>query len=142
MKPLYVFSASVTATAVMTLLMLIAPFLGLPPMNAGALLGSIVGGNETIGWIQHFVIGIIFAFVYATFFNDWLPVENNILRGTMYGIIVFVFSEINFTLINLFGFLTWHQKESMALMVAGNCLVRMAYGTILGLFFKSSKHFI
>lgn len=133
---LKVFYAAVVATGIMTLFMLGAPAIGLPAMNVGDLLGSIFRDNIIIGWFIHSIIGIIFTFVYVGFFNDYLPVINNIQRGTMYGIIVFIFSEINFMLINLAGFLNWNQKENMALMIFGNCIACIIYGAVLGTFFK------
>ena len=126
--------AAVVATIAMTGFMLLAPFIGLPKMNVGVLLGSLFN-SETAGWIIHILIGILFAIPYAFFFNRWIPVENRFLRGTIYGIIVFVFSEIILTIANFTGHLSFIDKENMALMVFGNALAGMIYGTVLGVFF-------
>ena len=57
-----------TGTAAMTVLMLMAPLMGLPPMNIGKMLGSVMGGVVALGWIAHFMIGTALALVYAAVF--------------------------------------------------------------------------
>jgi len=128
-------TAGLVATAVMTGFMLLAPFVGLPKMNVGVILGAWFGKSEVVGWILHAVIGIIMVLPYVFFFNHWIPVENKVARGTIYGIMIFVFSEIAFTIINIWGQLSFVDKENMALMVFGNALAGMIYGTVLGAFF-------
>jgi hypothetical protein len=139
MKNSKVIIAGLSATAVMTVFMLIAPFLHLPEMNWGKMLGALLGGITALGWILHFLIGIFFAFLYAFIFNHWLPVINDTARGMVYGIIVFVFSEIVFQSISLSGFYTWEMKETMWLSVFGNMLACFVYGTVLGGVMKDYK---
>jgi hypothetical protein len=136
MNYLKVLLAGIIATGVMTGFMALAPYIGLPNMNAGEILGSMFGGNKIIGWTEHVVAGIVFAFIYARFINRMLPVENDIARGAIYGILLFILSEIVFTVINVLGYLSWHQKESMALMIFGEVLVCLIYGSVLGMFIK------
>lgn len=127
------------ATVVMTLFMLLAPLIGFPNMNVGELLGAMLGGHQVLGWIMHFIIGSAFALLYALIFNDLLPVINNTFRGALYGIIVFVFSEIIFTLINLTGHLDSRMKENMAMMIFGFMLACFVYGSVLGTLMKHEK---
>jgi hypothetical protein len=126
--------AGITATLVMTGFMLLAPVIGLPRMNAGEILGSMYGGNNVLGWIEHFVAGIIFAFIYAGFVNRLLPVENHVFRGAIYGVLLCILTDFIFLVINLMGGMSWDQKESMALMVFGETLACLIYGSILGAF--------
>ena len=139
MNYLKVFLAGLIATGVMTGFMALAPYAGLPDMNAGEILGSMFGGNKIIGWTEHFVAGIIFAFVYAKFVNRLLPVENNIARGAIYGILLFILSEVVYIGISFLGYMSWHQKESMALMVFGEVFACLLYGVVLGAFTNKGK---
>jgi hypothetical protein len=132
MKNMRVILAGLAATAAMTLFMLIAPLINLPQMNWGELLGAMFGNIEIIGWALHFLIGVFFAFLYAFIFNHWLPVINDMARGMVYGIILFVFTQIVFTSISLVGFYSWEEKEGMWLSVFGNMLACFVYGTVLG----------
>ena len=140
MSYLKVLVAGIVATGVMTGFMALAPYLGLPNMNAGELLGAMFGGNKIAGWAVHFAAGIGFAFLYATFVNRLLPIENNVARGAIYGILLFILSEIVFTAINFLGYLSWHQKESMALMIFGEVFACLLYGGVLGAFTKKGKN--
>ena len=138
MNYLKILLAGIVATSVMTAFMALAPYTGLPNMNAGELLGAMFGGSKVIGWTEHFAAGIIFAFIYARFINEWLPVENNIARGAIYGIFLFILSEIVFTGVSFLGYLSWHEKESMARMIFGEGLACLLYGAVLGAFIKKN----
>ncbi|MES2619549.1 MAG: DUF6789 family protein [Bacteroidota bacterium] len=139
MRYLKIMGMGVAATTVMTIFMLLAPFVGFPKMNVGELIGAMFGDSEVLGWIIHFIIGAVFALLYALIFNGWLPVINNTFRGALYGIIVFVFSEIIFTLINLLGHLDSRMKENMAMMIFGFMLACLLYGAVLGTLMKHRK---
>lgn len=80
-------------TAVMTALMLVAPAMGLPPMNIGAMLGSVMGGSLLLGWMAHFAIGTALAVAYAAAFADRLP-GPGFLRGALYGLLPWIAAEI------------------------------------------------
>lgn len=134
MNYLKVLLIGIAATGVMTAFMLLAPFIGLPRMNAGEILGSMWGGSRVIGWVEHFLAGIIFAFVYAKYLNRLLPVENNIARGAIYGILLCILTDAVFAIISLMGNMNFAEKESMALMVCGETLACLIYGTMLGAF--------
>jgi len=55
--------AGLAGTAVMTALMLMAPMMGMPPMNIGKMLGSMMGGITTLGWVAHFMFGTVLAVI-------------------------------------------------------------------------------
>jgi hypothetical protein len=140
MNYLKVLLAGVTATLIMTGFMMLAPIIGLPKMNAGEILGSMYGGNNVLGWIEHFVAGIVFAFIYAGFINHLLPVENNLFRGAIYGVLLCILTDLVFVVISLMGVMSWDQKESMSLMVFDETLACLIYGTILGAFITQKEN--
>ena len=81
------------ATALMTVLMLMAPWMGLPPMNIGAMLGSMMGGSYFLGWMAHFVIGAILAILYAALFATRLP-GPGFVRGALYGAAPWIVAQL------------------------------------------------
>ena len=81
------------ATTVMTVLMLIAPAMGLPPMNIGAVLGSMMGGSLFLGWMAHFVIGTVLGIIYATLFASRLP-GPGFVRGALYGLVPWIVAQL------------------------------------------------
>lgn len=135
MNNLRIIYAGLAATAVMTAFMLLGTAIGLPNMNVGRMLGKPLGDSEIAGWVAHFVIGILMVIPYAYLLNKWIPVENRYARGLIYGILIFVFSQMAYTVINIAGYLEWNEKESMGLMVFGNAIACMIYGAVLGAFY-------
>jgi uncharacterized membrane protein YagU involved in acid resistance len=81
------------ATAVMTVLMLMAPAMGLPPMNVGAMLGSVMGGSLALGWMAHFVIGTVLAIIYGSLFATRLP-GPGFVRGALYGLAPWLVAQL------------------------------------------------
>jgi hypothetical protein len=81
------------ATAVMTVLMLMAPAMGLPPMNIGAMLGSVMGGSLLLGWMAHFMIGTVLAIIYGTLFVTRLP-GPGFVRGALYGFVPWIVAQL------------------------------------------------
>jgi len=81
--------AGLAGTAAMTALMLMAPMMGMPPMNIGAMLGSAMGGNVVLGWMAHFMIGAALALGYAALFAERLP-GAPFVRGSLFSLCHFL----------------------------------------------------
>lgn len=65
--------AGVVAWVVFTLLLEMAPAMGLPKMNVPVMLGDMFGMNSlVVGWMMHFVIGVGLIILYAYVFADLL----------------------------------------------------------------------
>jgi hypothetical protein len=63
--------AGIVGTLAMTLVMAIAPAMGLPKMDIVGMLGSMFqsDGNRSLGWGIHLMMGILFALVYAALWS-------------------------------------------------------------------------
>src|SRR3990167_7471340 len=59
--------AGLAGTVVISMIMAMAPKMGMPKMAIWEMLGSMFSkdGNNTLGWIIHFMMGVIFAIIYA-----------------------------------------------------------------------------
>jgi hypothetical protein len=59
--------AGVVGTIVMSMIMVMAPKMGMPKMAIWEMLGSMFSkdGNNVLGWVMHFMMGVIFALIYA-----------------------------------------------------------------------------
>jgi len=62
----------IVATAMMTMVMFVAPFMGMPKMNLAEMLAGMMGLSVFIGWIMHFMVGVIFAQAYVFLFSSIL----------------------------------------------------------------------
>jgi len=61
----------IAGTGIMTLIMLMAPMMGIPKMNPPEMLSGMLGLPLIIGWIMHFMIGIVFASFYVYVLDAW-----------------------------------------------------------------------
>jgi hypothetical protein len=59
--------SGIVATVVFTMILMMAPKMGMPKMDIVGLLGSMFStkSNLALGWIMHLMMGVIFALIYA-----------------------------------------------------------------------------
>ncbi|MDK1030003.1 MAG: hypothetical protein QGM50_04430 [Anaerolineae bacterium] len=79
--------AGVVATMVFSMIMVMAPKMGMPKMDIVGMLGSMFGKpNLTLGWMMHLMLGIIFALLYAYLWSTGIGVGNPIwVTGLIFG---------------------------------------------------------
>jgi uncharacterized protein DUF6789 len=119
--------AGLAGTVVMTMLMLIAPEMGMPPMNIGAMLGSVMGGNVALGWAAHVMIGTILGLIYAAIFAARLPGPSGV-RGALFSLLPWLMAQL--IVMPMMG----TGLFSGSLLAAGGSLMgHLAYGFVLGL---------
>jgi uncharacterized membrane protein YagU involved in acid resistance len=130
----------IAGTAVMTLVMFMAPMMGMPEMNPPAMLSMMMGFPIVVGWVMHFMIGIIFAFAYAFLFIDLLKkIKNNILKGAIFGFAVFMFAQVAMAVMgSMLGGMP-EMEGNMVLMMIGSIIGHIIFGIVVALFFKQAK---
>ena len=76
--------AGVVGTIVMTMVMVMAPKMGMPKMDIVGMLGSMFNAesNRKMGMAMHFMMGVVFAIVYAILWNAGFGVV-----GLLWGVI-------------------------------------------------------
>lgn len=119
--------AGLAATLVMTVIMLMAPAMGLPPMNVGAMLGSVMGGSLILGWMGHFLIGAGLAVGYAALFAERLP-GSPMLRGAIFSLLPWLMAQV--IVMPMMGMGLFSGSISAA---GGSLIGHVVYGLVLGL---------
>lgn len=128
--------SGLAATAVMSLVMYLAPMMGLPEMNAAAMLAGMMGMPLVAGWIMHFMIGVIFAGAYVYLFSPRVKITKSALKGAVFGLVVFVFAQVVMAIMGaLMGGMPKPQG-SMMLMMIGSILGHVVYGMVVALLSK------
>ena len=122
-----ILSAGAAGTAVMTLLMLAAPMMGMPEMRIGDMLGSFLGIGSAAGWAMHVVIGLVLAVIYAQVFAGRLP-GSPAVRGALYGFLVFLLAQVVVT--PMMGGAVFSGGNVPMLM--GSLLGHLVYGALVG----------
>lgn len=126
--------AGATATAVMTALWLVEPSIGLPRIAVGHMLSTAMsvsvahwGPGAAGGWIVHLLVGMGLALVYAWAFAGRLHARP-LVSGAIYGIAVFLLSELVFMPLVGAGLFARGDFE----LLAGSLLGNVVYGLVLG----------
>jgi hypothetical protein len=126
--------AGLLGTAAMTALLLIEPSIGLPKIAMGQVLSSSLGLTTAhlsigpaVGWALHFVIGMVLALIYGAAFDGRLP-GGPVLRGVLYGCLVFVVAQVVFMPVVGGGFFSRGDPE----LLAGSLLGHLVYGAVVG----------
>ncbi|TAL70458.1 MAG: hypothetical protein EPN82_02275 [Bacteroidetes bacterium] len=129
----------ILATAVMTSVMFIAPMMGIPKMNPAAMLSGMIGVPSIVGWLMHFMIGAIFAIVYALInLNVLEKINNKIIKGAIFGLAIFVFTQITMIMMG-FIFNMPKMSGSILLTMIGSILGHVVYGIVVALILKESR---
>jgi hypothetical protein len=131
--------AGIIATAVMTFIMFVAPLMGMPKMNPAAMLSRMMGMPILVGWLAHFMIGVIFAATYVYFLNSKIRIANKIVKGMVFGFIVFIFAQIAMAVMGaLIGELP-EPEGSMIMMMIGSIMGHLVFGIFVALTVKTVK---
>lgn len=136
--------SGIVATIAMTLLIVIGGAMGMPKMSPPLMLAGMMHLPVAMGWVMHFMIGIIFAAGYVFFFNKWLrKISSKIVKGAVFGVIAFIIAQIGFAIMGaVFGDGGMSQPEgSPVLLMIGSIMGHIVFGIVVALFVKPIKPF-
>lgn len=132
--------AGIAATVVMTIVMMIAPMMGLAEMNPPAMVSGMMGMPIAVGWIMHFMIGIVFSASFVYFFRSKLPIGNTVLKGVVFGIIIAIMAKVGMTMMGaMTGGGTAAAEGSMVPMIMGLVLGHVIFGIVVAYVAKEPK---
>ncbi len=124
--------AGIVATIAMTVMMMIAAQLGMPKMEPPKILATTMGVSVAIGWIMHFMIGIIFALMYSYIIKDWLTkISSNLGKGAVFGIIAFVIAQISMGVMGLMLSSMPKPSGNMVLIIVGSLMGHILFGIVV-----------
>ncbi|MCH7619206.1 MAG: hypothetical protein IH880_05495, partial [Candidatus Marinimicrobia bacterium] len=121
--------ASISGTAAMTVVMLMAPMMGVPKMDMGVMLGTMnpmLPMSYMMGWVMHFIIGIVLTWIYAAFLIDRLP-SDGWKRGMIYSLIPW--AAMNFMAMPMMGMGVF---SGGMMAIIGGIVAHFAYGGVMG----------
>lgn len=122
--------AGLAGTLAMTMVMLMAPLMGMPPMPIGKMLADFMGMPEALGWVAHFMIGTVLAIAYAFIFASKLP-GSGVVRGALYGLLPWFLSQIMVNPMMGAGIFA-SNTPAPTMMVVGSLMGHMIYGAVVG----------
>ncbi len=132
----------IIATAVMTMMTYIAPYMGLPKMDIPGMLSGMLHAPSPVGWLIHIMIGTVFALCYGWFFINWVrKINGRVLRGLIFGFAVFVFARIMMMGMMAMGLMP-RPDGSQAMNMLGSLIGHLVYGLVIGLMITEQKQSI
>lgn len=117
----------VIGTATMTMVMYIAPIMGMPKMSPPEMLAGMLNLPVVLGWVMHFMIGIVFAIAYTYLFAPKVKISNIYIKGALFGFIAFVFAQIMMAMMDAI-FPMPPMEGSMILVMAGSIIGHVVFG--------------
>lgn len=121
--------SGMVATAMMTMAIFMAPYMGLPKMPVWLWLADFGQMPVIVGWVAHFMIGIILAGIYVAAFRDWLP-GHAIVKGAGYSLFPFIAAQT--VIMPLIGPGVFSVNNPSVLPMIGNLTGHLIYGMVLG----------
>jgi len=123
--------AGIVATIAMTAMIMIAVKLGMPKMDPPQLLATTMGVSVVIGWVMHFMIGIIFALIYAYIISGWLTkISSILLKGVIFGIIAFVIALISMLVMSIMFPSMPVPSGNMVMIIMGALMGHILFGIV------------
>lgn len=132
--------AGLAATVVLSMLMVMKAKMGLmPDVNVIAMLASKMGGNIMMGWVAHFMIGVIgYGLAYALVFSE-LPFGNHTTRGIALGAtgwLVMMVAVMPMMGAGLFGL----AMPSAIMVPVATLMLHIVFGAVLGFVYGLTAH--
>lgn len=131
--------AGIIGTAVMSMVIFIAPMMGMPKMSPPAMLAAMMGMPLIAGWVMHFIIGSIFSLAYTYLFAPGIRIGNLFLKGGIFGFVVFIFGQIMMAVLGTMLPLP-KMEGSMILTMAGSIMGHVIYGIAVSKVIKFKNH--
>ena len=124
--------AGLAATIVLSVLMIIKAKMGLmPDVNVIAMLAKTMGGGPAIGWLAHFMIGVvIYGVIYSAVFSK-LPLANSATRGAALGVAGWVVMMVAVMPMMGAGFFGLGLPSGIMVPIV-TLMLHLIYGVVLG----------
>lgn len=120
-------SAGIIGTVVMTIVMMVAPMMGMPKMSPPEMLAGMLGVPVVVGWFMHFMIGVVFAFAYTYLCIFKHKISNVWLKGAVFGVVTFVFAQIVMAMMGMMMPMP-KMEGSMIVIMMGSLIGHIIFG--------------
>lgn len=128
--------AGVAGTIVMTMMTMVAPMMGMPEMDIPKMLGNFMGVPVIVGWLAHFMVGVVLAVIYAYAFYPKLS-SAPVLKGIIYSIIPWLAVQLMLNPMMGAGLFAANTPVPL-MMVMGSLVGHLVYGIIIGLVYSGN----
>jgi uncharacterized membrane protein YagU involved in acid resistance len=126
--------AGIVATVVLSVMMVLKGKMGvMPELNIIAMLAGMMGASAIIGWIMHFMVGVVYGIAFSQI-NSLLPGKSLMVKGIMMGILGWLVMML--MLMPMMGASMFAMNMGMMAPVM-TLVLHIIFGAVLGLVYKS-----
>lgn len=145
MNILAVVISGIVGTIAISMVMALAPNMGLPKMDIVGMLSTMFGKpNRTLGWIMHMMMGVVFALVYAFLWSlgigsaSWLfglmfGIGHWLVIGVMFALIPMMHAGIKSGEVEKPGL--WMTNQGGVMAFVGGLMGHMVFGVVVTLIY-------
>ncbi|MBI1938938.1 MAG: hypothetical protein HYS25_12575 [Ignavibacteriales bacterium] len=130
--------AGLIATVAMTAFTFMAPLMGFE-MNIPQMLAGTMGAPLIVGWMAHFMVGLVLAIIYAAIFLAAINKEANFKNGALFGILPWLLAQLMvmpmMSLMSGGSFVSGLFSGSLLIAIA-SLMGHLLYGAALGTIYK------
>lgn len=130
--------AGIAGTIIMTLFTYMGAMMNMK-MDIPAMLSTMFGGNLLIGWVMHFMIGIVLAVSYGFVFYSKLNINPTWLRGAIFGIAPWLMAQLLvMPMMNMMNGMSFSSGlfSGSIMMAMGSLVGHLIYGAVIGVVYK------
>ncbi len=139
--------AGLVSTVVFTMILMMAPKMGMPKMDIVSLLGSMFGKpNQALGWMMHLMMGVIFALIYAFLWSNGIGAAtwtsglvfgavHWLIAGVVMGMIPMMHAGIKSGAVQAPGL--WMTNNGGAMAFMGGLVGHMIFGIVVALVYAA-----
>lgn len=134
-------AAGLIATAAMTAFTYMAPLMGFE-MDIPKMLASTMGAPVIVGWMAHFMVGVILAVGYGALFLTKTNSNAALKNGAIFGLIPWLMAQIvvmpMMSILNGGGYFSGFFSGSIMVAMA-SLMGHLLYGAVLGSIYKPAS---
>ncbi len=117
-------------TLAMTIIIMLAPLMGMPKMSPPDMLATTMSVPLIVGWMMHFVTGVMFAVIYTYLFKSKVSINNVYLKGATFGFAVFICAQILMAIMKTMLPMP-KMIGPLVLILMGNIIGHIIYGVVV-----------
>lgn len=134
-------AAGFAATAAMTVFTFMAPLMGFE-MDIPKMLAGTMGTPVIVGWVAHFMVGLVLAVIYTAIFLAAIKKVANLRNGAIFGIFPWLVAQLMvmpmMTLMSGGSFVSGLFSGSLLIAIA-SLMGHLLYGAVLGSLYKQQS---
>lgn len=132
-NPVRAIIAGLAGTAAMSMMMFVAPMMGLPEMKIWEMLAAQMNASVAVGWAAHIMVGVVLAVAYAAVFSAKLPGAAP-ARGALFAVAPWLMAQV--VMMPMMGAGLFSGSAVLAMM---SLMAHLVFGAVIGIVYGQQE---